>query len=65
MAKKDADARSKTLTVESKTWTDAKEETLEKARRFDEGEETDETNVVFVDPADVQRILTPKRMGMG
>lgn len=64
MTKKDADARSKTLTVESKTWTDAKEEALEKARRFDEGEEIDETNVVFVDPADVQRILTPKRMEM-
>jgi len=64
MAKEDADARSSTLTVESKTWTDAKEEALEKARRFDEGEEIDETNVVFVDPADVQRILTPKRMEM-
>lgn len=64
MTKKDADARSSTLTIESKTWTDAKEEALEKARRFDEGEETNETNVVFVDPADVQRILTPKRMEM-
>jgi len=64
MTKEDADARSSTLTVESKTWTDAKEDALEKARRFDEGEETDETNVVFVDPADVQRILTPKRMEM-
>ena len=64
MEKKDADARNPTLTIESKTWTDAKEEALEKARRFDEGEEIDETNVVFVDPADVQRILTPKRMEM-
>lgn len=64
MAKEDAEPRSKTLTVETKTWTEAKEEALEKERRFDEGEEIDETNVVFVDPADVQRILTPKRMEM-
>ena len=64
MATEQGEPRSTTLTIESKTWTDAKEKALEKARRFDEGEEINETNVVFVEPADVQRILTPKRMEM-
>ena len=64
MKNKEGEQRSTTLTIETKTWTDAKEKALEKARRFDEGEEINETNVVFVDPADVQRILTPKRMEM-
>jgi predicted transcriptional regulator len=64
MERKEVEDGSQTLTIESKMWTEAKEKTLEKARRFDEGEEIDETNVVFVDPADVQRILTPKRMEM-
>jgi predicted transcriptional regulator len=64
MKNEEGEQRSTTLTIETKTWTDAKEKALEKARRFDEGEEINETNVVFVDPADVQRILTPKRMEM-
>lgn len=61
---KDEEDRGSTLTIETRTWTEAKEKALEKARRFDQGEETGETSVVFVDPADVQRILTPKRMEM-
>lgn len=51
-----------TLKIETRTWEDAKEKALEKAREFDEGEEVTETNVTFVEPSDVQRLLTPKRL---
>jgi len=52
------------LEIRSGTWRAAKEKALEKARKFDKGEEVDKTSVVFVDPVDVQRILTPKRLEM-
>ena len=51
-----------TLKIETQTWKDAKEKALEKARRFEEGEETTETDITFVEPSDVQRLLTPKRL---
>jgi predicted transcriptional regulator len=51
-----------TLKIETRTWEDAKEKALEKARKFDEGEDVTETNVTFVEPSDVQRLLTPKRL---
>jgi predicted transcriptional regulator len=51
-----------TLKIETRTWEDAKEKALEKAREFDEGEEVTETNITFVEPSDVQRLLTPKRL---
>jgi len=51
-----------TLRIETQTWEDAKAEALEKARRFDEGEGSAETNITFVEPSDVQRLLTPKRL---
>jgi predicted transcriptional regulator len=51
-----------TLKIETQTWKDAKEKALEKARRFDEGEEITETDITFVEPSDVQRLLTPKRL---
>ena len=51
-----------TLKIETRTWEDAKSEALEKARRFDEGEEVTETNITFVEPSDIQRLLTPKRL---
>ena len=51
-----------TLKIETRTWEDAKEKALEKARKFDEGEEVKETNITFVEPSDIQRLLTPKRL---
>jgi len=52
----------KTLKIETRTWTDAKEKALEKAKKFDEGDDDNETNITFVEPSDVQRLLTPKRL---
>lgn len=51
-----------TLKIETRTWEGAKEKALRKAREFDEGEEDTETNITFVEPSDVQRLLTPKRL---
>ncbi|MDY6775024.1 transcriptional regulator [Halorutilales archaeon Cl-col2-1] len=52
----------KTLKIQTQTWEDAKEKALEKARKFDDGEEVTETSIIFVEPSDVQRLLTPKRL---
>jgi len=51
-----------TLKIETRIWEGAKSEALKKSRRFDEGEEVTETNITFVEPSDVQRLLTPKRL---
>ena len=54
-----------TLRIETAGWDTAKRKALDKARKFDQGEEIEEkANITFVDPADVQRILTPKRLEM-
>jgi len=51
-----------TLKIETRTWEGAKSEALKKSRQFDEGEEVTETNITFVEPSDLQRLLTPKRL---